>query len=208
MKPLVVLVEGNSEKWLDDFIHQLLTRKLPDAPQVQTVNMGGKDSYLKEVAARVQRYAAQEIALAMFGLLDLYRFADNLKGFDYSPNSTVAEKVGQAREHVVSKIAPQFRSQFHQHFAVHEFEAYLLSDPKVFNSIDISDLTDEPEAVNFDSPPSRRLIQRYEAIGREYRKQTMARFLLPKVDPTLVYEKCLYFRAMIDEMIETVSQAK
>jgi hypothetical protein len=62
------------------------------------------------------------------------------------------------------------------------------------------DQADTPPAKLLDSLMSR-------GGGHGYKKTTMARFLLPKLDPELVYQKCPNFKLLMDEMLQVAQQA-
>src|SRR5207249_6065023 len=88
------------------------------------------------------------------GLIDLYG-----SGLEY-PDGTLDQKYDRAKQDLEKRVN---ESRFRQHFAVHETEAWLLSDLEVFPREIRGELpkTDEPETVNFQSPPSHRLKDVY-----------------------------------------------
>src|SRR5438067_295108 len=64
--------------------------------------------------------------------------------------------------------------KFKMFFAVHEIEAWILSQPKLFPDAvrnGFPGKVEEPESVNFDEPPSKLLHRLYRTYTREgYRK--------------------------------------
>ncbi len=88
--------------------------------------------------------------------------------------------------------------RFRQHFAVHETEAWLLSDPSLFPRAITSRLPargDRPESVNFAEPPSRLLQRFYHAKGREYKEVTDGADLFGRLSPRRPTTDALFARA-------------
>ena len=202
---IVLLVEGWTEKELKPFIKRWLDTQLsPQTVGLQVVRFEGNAQFLRDVAGKTHFHLSLNDTIAVFGLLDLY----GLK-LDYPKQAGRDQKIKFARDHIVNKIAPADRPRFRQHFAVHETEAWFLSDPRLFSTIKLPAKCDRPEEVNFDEPPAQ-LLDRLFSQGKEsrgYKKTTMARVLLPKLDPALVYQKCPNFKLMMDEMLELSRQA-
>jgi len=96
--------------------------------------------------------------------------------------------------------------KFHQFFAVHETEAWLLSEPKIFPTAVKSALpagTALPESVNFDEPPAKLLDRLYRSkLKQTYKKTTHGKQLFDKLDPVQAYAKCPRLKEMLDEMLE------
>ncbi|HTN02294.1 MAG TPA: DUF4276 family protein, partial [Planctomycetaceae bacterium] len=97
------------------------------------------------------------------------------------------------------------RSRFRMFFAVHEFEAWLLSQPEIFRQEVQKRLPNRisaPETVNFDKPPSKLLNQIYlEATNKRYKKTTDGGTLFRKLQPDVAVDKCPYLKAMLEEML-------
>ena len=102
-------------------------------------------------------------------------------------------------------------ARFRQYFAVHEIEAWILSQPEVLPLAVRKRLpgrTAKPETVNFDEPPSYLLDQIYkEATGRSYKKRTYGEELFRELDPVVVREKCPYFRMLADDLVDLAKKA-
>lgn len=121
--------------------------------------------------------------IAVIALLDLY-------GPTFYPagKETAPERYEWAKAYLESKVGhPKFR----QFFAVHETEAWLLSDPNLFpNEVKIAlpGKIQRPEEVNFDKPPARLLEQIYKekSNGLTKRRLTAASFSasLMRISPT------------------------
>jgi hypothetical protein len=202
---IVLMVEGwtEKEKVLRDFLKRWLDPRLPQRVGLQAVRFGGNNKYLDDVAVKTQMYLEEDDVIAVFGLLDLYglppRITDN-----YPPNAELDEKIDHARRQITNLVTEPHRDRFRQHFAVHETEAWLLSDPKILPQ-DIrlpANYTEHPETIDFEESPAKRLDELWKRAyrGRGYKKVTQARNLFPRLDPDLVYEKCPNFKQMMDEM--------
>lgn len=136
--------------------------------------------------------------IAVIGLLDLYGptfYPDNKK--------TPAERYQWAKNHLENKVG---HKHYRQHFAVHELEAWLLSDVSLFSpklSAELKEVADSPETVNFDRPPAKFLEELYqEKLNRTYKKVTEGNKLFSRLDPETVREKCPYFKLFTDDLLE------
>ena len=113
--------------------------------------------------------------IAVVGLLDLYGAS-----LSYPPNLTADAKYALAKTELERRVGdPRFR----QHFAVHETEAWLLSDPGIFPAAirdRLANEADRPESVNFEEPPAKLLHRVYRAHRREYKKVVDGSALLNK----------------------------
>jgi hypothetical protein len=129
----------------------------------------------------------------VIGLLDLYGLPEAI---DLSRCSTTAERVSAAREHIHRLVPAQFRQRFHQHFAVHEIEAWLLAYPERFPQNVRKQLERRaPEDVNMNEPPSKYLKR---LLGTKYMKTVTARntFHSSDVDPQVAIDACPHLRAL------------
>lgn len=198
---IVLLVEGWTEKELPPFLKRWLDSQLPQPVRIQPVRFEGNAHYLDNVANKTRFHLSSDDTIAVFGLLDLY----GLK-FDYPKHADRDQKIAHARAEIMRRIPEADRLRFRQHFAVHETEAWLLSDPRLFPTLKLPASSARPEDVDFDEPPSKLLDRLFSQSrdGRGYKKTTMARTLLPKLDPALVYQKCPNFKLMMDEMLMLV----
>ena len=105
--------------------------------------------------------------------------------------------------------------QFLMAFAVHEIEAWILSQPENFpervqrglSKQDFGRIA-EPEKVNFTDPPSKLLGRLYRAGPRTiYKKTVEGSRLLRALDPVRAYKKCPYLAALLTEMLRLAQQA-
>jgi hypothetical protein len=95
--------------------------------------------------------------------------------------------------------------RFRQHFAVHETEAWLLSDPSILPKQVRAALPrrcERPETVNFEEPPAKLLERLYrERVGRSYKKVTDGANLFGKLEPAAICDKCPHARRLLDDML-------
>ena len=94
--------------------------------------------------------------------------------------------------------------RFHQHFAVHETEAWLLSDLDIFPPAIRGDLpkTQKPETVNHRHPPSHRLKDIYHRrLARKYSKPLDGASLFRQLNPQTAYNRCPHLKLLLDDIL-------
>jgi len=142
----------------------------------------------------------REKVAGVVALLDLYGptfYPDNKK--------TVKQRIDWARDHFEKQIGDR---RFRMFFAVHEIEAWLLSEPQLFSSEIVKALPGKiakPEEVNFNEHPSDLLEKTYKKVSggkRKYDKVNDGRNLLAKLNPEAAYLKCPHLQILLDEMLE------
>jgi hypothetical protein len=119
-----LFVEGYTEHALPSFLKRWLDPRLSRPVGVAPVRFSGSSEYLKCFAQRAKRDLDSGRLIAVIGLLDLYG-----AGLEFPLNSTTDTKCAWAKIELERRVGD---SRFRQHFAVHETEAWLLSDPNVF----------------------------------------------------------------------------
>jgi uncharacterized protein DUF4276 len=207
---LILLVEGDTERAvLPEFLKRWLDPKLGRPVSLEVVNFGSNGEYLKEVAKMTAKYLngpkSQEV-IAVIGLLDLYGLPDN---FFPSDISNAQDRYSWAKQKLEEHVG---QAKFRQFFAMHELEAWLLSDPSIFPR----DIEKEfprsirnPESVNFNEPPARLLERLYQRnIGKRYKKKVDGPKLFRKLDPEIAYQKCPRLKEMLDEMLRLAKAAE
>jgi len=204
-RQVVLLVEGHSERAaLSPFLHRWLDPQLPAGQRVglSVVRFEGISNYLDDVAQKTAMYLEKGAAQSVFGLVDLYGLPAHR--FDFSRCATVAERVAQARSTIGSLIPQCHRARFRQHFAVHEFEAWLLAYPDLWPSAVRGQIARRPpEEVNFDEPPARFLRR---LMGRSYKKTVQARNILSRADPRIAVEKCPHLRELAEDLLRVARE--
>ena len=139
----------------------------------------------------------------MIGLIDLY-------GPSFYPNkiNTVEKRIDWGTKYFNDKMQ---NDRFKMFFAVHELEAWLLSQPDIFPANIQNSLKSEsinPENVNFDNPPSKLLDSLYRNnMKKPYKKTVDGYNLFNKLDPEKVYSKCPNFKLMLDEVLKSIESA-
>jgi hypothetical protein len=203
----VVLVEGDTEKQsIADFLKRWLDPQLREPVGVKAGFHQGYADLTNKIARKAQMYLdgpkAAEI-VGVIGLLDLY-------GPAFYPSrltaATERRKWGVAH---FEKLVD--RERFRMFSAVHEFEAWLLSDPALFPAAvanAFSEKIAQPEAVNFIEPPGKLLDRVYkEKLKNRYRKTTNGKLLFARLDPKLAVGKCPCLKSMLEEMLKMAQQA-
>lgn len=102
-------------------------------------------------------------------------------------------------------------SRFRHFFAVHEIEAWLLSEPMLFPAevrTGFPGTVDQPETVNFDEPPAKLLERLYkDRLKQTYKKVTHGKELFDKLDPDTAHARCPRLRELLDEMLKLAKAA-
>jgi hypothetical protein len=147
--------------------------------------------------------------IAVIALLDLYG-----PTFYPAEQKSAADRYAWARRHFEGLVND---SRFRLFFAVHEIEAWLLSDPALFPAEVRKGLPPKatrPEDVNFNEPPAKLLERLYEratksklARDRTYKKVADGAAMFAKLNPQTAYEKCPYLKLMLDDMLALAQEA-
>lgn len=198
----VLLVEGQTEKdSAAAFLKRWLDPQLKQPVGIQVVAFNGYAELARKMATKATMHLdgpKQADIIAVVGLLDLY-------GPDFYPTDKVTtdQRYVWGKAHFEQEVG---RDRFRMFFAVHEFEAWLLSQPDIFprdvkNALP-SAKTSQPEQVNFNEPPAKLLDRIYKRVTKKnYKKTTYGKQLFPKLDPLLAVPKCPYLKAMLDELL-------
>lgn len=196
----VLFVEGAAEEALPAFLKRWLDPRLQRPVGITHVESAGWRDYQDEIAKKVGLYLSRRSGadvIAAIGLIDLY-------GPDFYPRNqkTPDQRRSWAKKFFEDKVGdPRFR----QHFAVHETEAWLLSDPRILPaevSRALPDRCRHPETVNFDEPPGKLLTRLYrEKLGRKFKKTVHGMNLFASLSPEAAYEKCPSLKALLDDML-------
>lgn len=197
-----LFVEGKTERAIPAFLKRWLDPRLSRPVGVAPVNLQGSGGYLKNFAQRARRDLDSGKLTAVIGLLDLYGAP-----LSFPPNSTTDAKYTWAKAELEQRVGhPRFR----QHFAVHETEAWLLSDAEIFPAAiraRLENSANQPESVNFQQPPAKLFQQAYRAVGREYKKVVDGSALFGRLDPNRAYERCPHLRMLLDDMLSLAKAA-
>ena len=202
----ILFVEGYTERALPAFFKRWLDPRLDKPVGIQTVRFEGWAELVKDTPnhAKIYLNAPKSDVIAVIALLDLYGlqlpYPDDMV--------TAADKFIWARQHLEIKVG---HAKFRQFFAVHETEAWLLSNVGIFPSEIKSSLTTktkQPEMVNFDKPPAKLLDEVYQSkTGRHYKKVTNGEELFAKLDPAIAYDKCPHLKLLLDELLALAQEA-
>jgi hypothetical protein len=197
-----LFVEGYTEQALPAFLKRWLDPRLSRRVGIVPVNFQGVGGFLSGFAQRATRDLASGQLIAVIGLIDLYG-----AGLPFPANLTIDAKYTWAK----TELERQVRNErFSQHFAVHETEAWLLSDPSIFPARvrgGLQAFEDRPDEVNFREPPSKLLRGVYRANGWKYKKDANGSALFQKLDPERVRERCPHFRALLDDILALAKAA-
>ena len=204
---LILLVEGRTEEIsLPEFIRRWLISRNPDIDiTIEAYQFGGWAGFNKRVSGIAKKYLGEpgnEEIIAVIGLLDLY-------GPTFYPDEI--KTVEQRYEWAVERFEQQVEDErFRMFMAVHELEAWLLSQPDIFDPCVYDELKNEerePEEINFDKPPKKLLDKIYiQTAGHKYNAPVYGYHLFREIDPAVAYEKCPYLRKMLNYILDATQR--
>ena len=204
----ILMVEGYTEKeGLSPLFRKWLNPRLSQPVRIKIDRSEGCDEFIRQAARKAKKHIGDPQnadLIGIIGLLDLY----GPQKFYPPEKRIVHDRYRWGKQHFEDQVSdPRFR----MFFAVHEVEAWLLSDPSLFApevARAFPGKIRQPEEVNFDEHPSILINKIYrERLHAEYKKRAKGRELLEKLDPNLVYARCPYFAQMLDEMLRMAKDA-
>jgi hypothetical protein len=202
----LLFVEGSTERALPDFLRSWLDARLPQRVGIKVVRFEGWRDYYDGIVKKVELSLSGKSGadvVAAIGLLDLY-------GPTFYPQDrkTAAERYAWGKRHLEEKVD---QTRFHQHFAVHETEAWLLADPEILPrevSAALPGRCARPEEVNFEEPPAKLLARLYRAkLGKPYKKVIDGANLFQSLQPERAAAKCPALRALLEDMLRLATGA-
>jgi len=200
----VLFCEGHTEKKaLPAFLKRWLDTQLSQPVGIATVRFDGWRDLYDSAPKKAQFRLKETDVIAVISLLDLY-------GPTFYPDHLTAasERYDWAKKHMEERVG---QDKFRQFFAVHEVEAWLLSDltlfPKEIKS-GFPGKAKNPETVNFNEPPARLLDRLYgDRLKRSYKKVTQGKELFDRLSPETARNKCPRLTEMLDEMLKLAKAA-
>jgi hypothetical protein len=204
----ILFVEGHTEnKALPQFLKKWLDPQLPSPVGIRTVRFEGWQELAKDAPLKARMHLngpdKNEI-IAVISLLDLY-------GPTFYPSDLkeCKQRYDWAKEYIENQVN---QPKFFQFFAVHEIEAWLLSEPSIF-PVEVKKAFPakirHPEMVNFDEPPAKLLERLYPLyVRRSYKKVVNGKELFGKLDPNVAYNKCPKLKELLDKMLELAKKAQ
>lgn len=204
----LLFVEGEAERRvLPGLFKRWLDPRLSRPVGVDPVPFNGCGDYLNGVARKASiRLSSpnRDEIITIIGLLDLYGLPNN---FFPSSLTAVQERYDWAKKELESRVSQQ---RFQQFFAVHELEAWVLSDPALFPAQVTNafpGVVAKPETVNFNQPPCKLLEKLYsEKLKRRYNKITDGTELFRRLDTDLAYRKCPRLQELLNEMLRLAKE--
>jgi Domain of unknown function (DUF4276) len=204
----VLFVEGHTERSsVPAFLKRWLDAQLNQPVGIHPVLFEGWPELWRDTPNKARMYLfdprRKDDIVGVVALLDLY-------GPTFYPpeKTTVSERYDWAKRELEAKVG---HSKFRLFFAVHETEAWLLSNRDIFPSEVKRALPariSAPESVNFDEPPAKLLERLYRSKrNRNYKKVTDGKELFGKLDPSFAYAKCRYLKDLLDEMLTLAHEA-
>ena len=194
----VLFAEGHTEKKaIPSFLKRWLDPQLPRPVGIQCVRFEGWAELVKDARTKAELYLSRSDIMAVIALLDLYG-----PTFYPADKNTPDGRYQWAKHHLEGEVG---QDKFFQFFAVHEVEAWLLSDPSIFpTSIrpQVKKISESPEDINNRMPPGKRLNEIYsKQTRRRYKKVVYGKDLFAKLDPDVAYKKCPRLKELLDAML-------
>lgn len=199
----VVFCEGHTERTImADLLSRWLNPRLTQRVGFKSVRFDGWPQLVAEAPRKAVMHLREPDILGVISLLDLY-------GPTFYPAhlTTASERQQWGIQHLQDRVNdPRYR----HHFAVHEVEAWLLSQPDILPPGVKNRLPGKaahPESVNFDAPPAKLLQRLYrEVLGKDYKKVVEGTKLFAKLNPEIVYQKCPSFKSLADDLLQMCPQ--
>lgn len=205
MRRITLFVEGDTERGdarqetLPVFFRKWLDPQLPHGARVgiHARKFQGASDFLDNLPKAVRLYLEEERANFVVGLVDLYGLPPSR--IDLSGCASIQDKVSAARRQIKRLVPDELRSRFHQHFAVHEVEAWLVAYPEKWPS-EVRDQIRKkpPEQVDFNEPPAKFLKR---ILGGRYKKTVHAKNLFPNVDPQQAIGACPFLKLLAEDLL-------
>lgn len=194
----VLFCEGHTERGvLGPLLRRWLEPRTSERVGFKPVLFNGWKQLVDDTPKKAALHLRDQDILGVISLLDLY-------GPTFYPPKCVT--VDQRRDWGMNDMMSRVNhDRYRHHFAVHEVEAWLLSQPDLLPAQVRNKLpgkVERPESVNFDEPPAKLLNRLYnEALRKDYKKVVEGTKLFSKLDPTIVYAKCPAFKALADDLL-------
>jgi len=198
----ILFVEGYTEnKSLPQFLKKWIDPRIEKPVGIKTVRFEGWPELLKDAPLKAKMHLNgpdKDEIIAVISLLDLYGptfYPNHIEHFD--------KRYKWGKKYIEDKVK---HPRFFHFFAVHEVEAWLLSQPDIFplkvkNAFPLNIQT--PELVNFHEPPAKLLERLYPLhVKRSYKKIVNGKELFDKLDPNIAYQKCPKLKELLDKMLE------
>jgi hypothetical protein len=194
----VLFVEGKTERLaVPAFLKRWLDPQLDRSVGIKPVRFEGWAELVKDAPVKAKMYLKSTDVIGVVSLLDLY-------GPTIYPGhaANAQARVAWAKQHIEKTVG---LTKFAQFFAVHEVEAWLLSQPALFPP-DIRNRfptkVANPETVNFNAPPAKMLDNVYTQVTRRrYKKVVFGSDLFSRLNPAVAYQKCPNLKALLDHML-------
>ena len=153
----VLFCEGYAERGvLGPLLRRWLEPKLSERGGFRPVLFSGWRQLVDDAPKKAAMHLRDKDILGVISLLDLY-------GPTFYPANYVT--VDERREWGIKEMRSRVnQDRYRHHFAVHEVEAWLLSQPDLLPAAVRNKLpgkAEKPESVNFDEPPAKLLNRLY-----------------------------------------------
>lgn len=219
VKYIHILVEGYAEEvFVRDVLEPYLSAKgiFPTAKVATTKRVksggnfkGGITSY-DRVKLDINHLLADKNAQLITTMIDFYGLPNNFPEYANQPTGNLYQRVEFLEDAMTDDIGSH---RFLPYLSVHEFEALLFVSPSEIASafpdtnkqseIDgIKNRYENPEFINLDNPPAKRLKQLYS----EYQKTFHGPLIARQISIDVICDQCPHFTQWLTK-IETILNA-
>jgi hypothetical protein len=207
----ILLVEGRTEhRVIGDFLGRWLNPQLRKRVGMDVVNLKNFGAFKNKAAERARDYLGGgegRHVIAVIGLLDLY--GPDRSDFYPLNKQSADERYDWGVAYFEQQVDNP--SRFRMFFAVHELEAWLLSQPSVLPrevAERVARDRRDPEKVNFNRPPAKMLRESYtQELHREYKKTVDGPRLFAQLDPETARQRCPHLKRLLDDMLALAKKA-
>jgi hypothetical protein len=202
---LQLYVEGDTEAHaLPGLVRRWLDQKAGAHVRVLVESLDGWQRFAGEIDAKVRlrlRQGDSSQLIGVIGILDLY-------GPQFYPAgvTTADDRVMWATKHFEAEVNDR---RFRMFMAVHEIEAWILSQPSLLPPQVSKVLPSRPpEQVDFGEPPSKLLHGLYKKrLKRHYKKTVDSVNMLAMLDLQVLHDRCPYAAAFLDAVLDMARAA-
>lgn len=210
----VLLVEGQTERQsAGEFLKRWLDPQLAKPVGISISKFNGYADLANKMASRAKMHLEgprQAEIVAVIALLDLYIPDPNFYPAD---RTSADDRYAWGKDHFEKDVGKRVSlDKFRFFFAVHEFEAWLLSDISIFpksvqNALPKNRIA-QPERVDFGEHPAQLLERTYlRTRNASYKKTVDGQRFFAKLDPTVAAQKCPRLAELLEEMLRLAHAA-
>jgi hypothetical protein len=189
MSKVIILAEGRTEKAIQKKLIDFITERCGNGRKAEIEIKPVGHNISEGINHRVQNHLKDSEVKAVIILTDLYP--------DYRSTKEAQETIGGWVKN---------DKRCFVHVAKHEFESWLLCDwAAVLKRAGVARKQPwgaNPETINRNKPPSKRLQELFREGKRQFKKTLDGVFLFERLDLNIVAAKCPEFKQFINRLLQ------